>query len=69
MPTEAYRSSLADAVAKLLAIREQLFDATFQVAVTNELKEWSDSIPVGEVYTILSELLRYQRAATSPTYS
>jgi hypothetical protein len=47
MPTEAYRSSLADAVARLVAIREQLFDATFQVAVTNELKEWSDSIPVG----------------------
>jgi hypothetical protein len=57
MPTDAYRSSLTDAVARLLAIREQLFDTTFQVAVTNELKEWSDSIPVGEVYTIPSELL------------
>ena len=57
MPNEAYRNSLSDAVAKLLDIRELLFDATFQVAVTNELKEWSDSIPVGEVYTIPSELL------------
>ncbi|MGI4822603.1 MAG: hypothetical protein ACRYFV_15445 [Janthinobacterium lividum] len=57
MPAEAYQDSLSHAITTLLAIREQLFDVSFQVAVTNELKEWSDSIPVGEVYTIPSELL------------
>ena len=52
MSPEPYKQSLSDAVAKLMDIRELLFDVTFQVAITNELKDWSDTVDVGEVHTI-----------------
>ena len=57
MSPEPYKQSLSDAVAKLMDIRELLFDVTFQVAITNELKDWSDTVDVGEVHTISKELL------------
>ena len=57
MSPDPYKQSLTDAIAKLIDIRELLFDATFQVAITNELKDWSDTVDVGEVHTISKELL------------
>ena len=57
MSPDPYTQSLNEAVAKLIDIREVLFEATFQVAITNELKDWSDTVDVGEVHTISKELL------------
>ncbi|OGX88596.1 hypothetical protein [Hymenobacter glacialis] len=57
MSPDPYTQSLNEAVAKLIGIREALFEATFQVAITNELKDWSDTVDVGEVHTISKELL------------
>ena len=57
MILDPYKQSLTDAAAKLIHIRELLFDATFQVAITQELKDWSDTVEVGEVHTFSKELL------------
>ena len=57
MILDPYKQSLTDAAAKLIHIRGLLFDATFQVAITNELKDWSDTVEVGEVHTFSKELL------------
>ena len=57
MILEPYKQSLTDAAAKLIHIRELVFDAAFQVAITNELKDWSDTVEVGEVHTFSKELL------------
>jgi len=57
MSTDPYKQSLTDAAARLIHIRELLFDATFQVAIANELRDWSDTVEVGEVHTISKELL------------
>lgn len=57
MSPDPYKQSLTDAAARLVHIRELLFDATFQVAIANELRDWSDTVEVGEVHTISKELL------------
>ena len=56
MQLTPYKQALQDAVSTLVAIREQLFDTTFQVAVTGELKEWSDTVAVGESITMPKEV-------------
>ncbi len=57
MSPDPYKQSLTDAAARLIYIRELLFDATFQVAITNELRDWSDTVEEGEVHSISKELL------------
>lgn len=57
MSPDPYKQSLTDAAARLIHIRELLFDVTFQVAIANELRDWSDTVKVGEVHTISKELL------------
>jgi len=56
MDPNEYKESLQQAAAALVNIREQLFNTTFQVAITGELKEWSDTIPEGEQVTFSKEV-------------
>jgi hypothetical protein len=51
-----YRETLTETVTKLDDIRQQVFDLIFQVAITGELKEWSDSVPVGEFHNFTREM-------------
>lgn len=51
MESSEYKESLQQAATTLIAMREQLFHTVFQVAITGELKEWSDSIDVGDQVT------------------
>ena len=56
MESSEYKENLQQAAATLVAMREQLFHTVFQVAITGELKEWSDSIDVGEQITFSKEM-------------
>lgn len=56
METTDYKDSLQQAADALVGIREQLFNIVFQVAITGELKEWSDSIDVGDEVTFSKEI-------------
>lgn len=56
MDSTAYKESLQQAASALFNIRERLFNAVFQVAITGELKEWSDTITVGEQVTFSKEM-------------
>ncbi|GAB3840684.1 hypothetical protein [Hymenobacter jeollabukensis] len=56
MESTEYRESLQQAATALVGIRGQLFDLVFQVAITGELKEWADSIAVGEQVTFSKEM-------------
>ncbi len=57
MQANHYRETLIAAVDKLVAIRHEIFDLGFGVAVAGELKEWSDTVPIGEAHTITREIL------------
>lgn len=56
MQTDTYRETLTETVNKFVDIRQQVFDLLFQVAITGELKEWSDSVPAGEVHSFTREM-------------
>ena len=56
MDSTAYEESLQQAASALFNIREQLVNAIFQVAITGELQEWSDTITVGEQVTFSKEM-------------
>lgn len=56
MQIDNYRETLSETVTKLVDIRGQVFDLVFQVAITGELKEWSDSVPVGEFHNFTREM-------------
>lgn len=56
MQADHYRETLTETVTKLVDIRQQVFDLLFQVAITGELKEWSDSVPVGEFHNFTKEM-------------
>lgn len=51
-----YRAALQDSVLKLVKIRNEVFDLSFELAITGELKEWSDSVPVGEDHLFTREM-------------
>lgn len=51
-----YAAALRDSVLKLARIRNEVFDLSFTLAITGELKEWSDTVPVGEDHLFTREL-------------
>ncbi len=57
MSLSPYQESLSTSISRLCEIREQIFDMAFRTAITNELKDWSDTIDVGETVTFSKELL------------
>lgn len=52
-----YKESLSAAIALLIEVREQINEATFHVAVTGELKEWSDTMEEGDEIVMPKEVL------------
>src|SRR5690349_14649915 len=56
MQIDHYKETLSETVTKLVDIRGQVFDLLFQVAMTGELKEWSNSVPVGEFHNFTREM-------------
>jgi hypothetical protein len=56
MPTDDYRETLINSVNELINMRSALFDSAFRLAMAGELKEWSDSVPVGETITFTKDI-------------
>lgn len=58
MSKEAYRTGLISALEKMIEASNCLFDGAVSIALSGELKEWSDSVPEGEVHTFEFDLLK-----------
>lgn len=58
MDKETYRAGLISALEKMIEASNCLFDGAVSIALAGELKEWSDSVPVGEVHTFEFDLLK-----------
>lgn len=56
MAQNPYRETLQATLEKLVRMRGEIFDCLLQLAVTGELKEWADAVPVGECHTFSTEL-------------
>ncbi len=51
-----YKNSVIEAVKNLTEIREAIFLTVFNIAMAGELKEWNDSVEVGETYEFNKEI-------------
>jgi hypothetical protein len=53
-----YRAGLISALDKMIEANNCLFDGAVSIALSGELKDWSDTVPVGEVHTFEFDLLK-----------
>lgn len=56
MQSENYKASIIDTIKQLATIRSNLFDSIVEIGMQGELKEWNDSVPVGEEHFLSKEL-------------
>lgn len=52
MQTDNYRANLINALRNLRAVNESIFDSMVDIIMAGELKEWNDSVPIGEVHEL-----------------
>jgi hypothetical protein len=58
MQSSNYKESLAEALRTLVEVNERIYDSLIYIETQGELKEWNDSVPVGEVHQFDFELFR-----------
>ncbi len=58
MNKETYWTGLISALDKMIEANNFLFDGAVSIALSGELKDWSDTVPVGEVHTFEFDLLK-----------
>lgn len=50
MQTDNYRENLKEALKNLIEVNQSIFDSIIPISMQGELKEWNDSVPIGEVH-------------------
>ena len=58
MQAEQYRETLKDALKNLFEVNGKIYDSMIPIAMTGEMKEWSSSVPIGEVHNFDFELFK-----------
>ena len=58
MQSPNYKESLAEALRTLVEVNEGIYDLLIYIETQGELKEWNDSVSVGEVHQFDFELFR-----------
>lgn len=53
-----YRESLLNTACTLIDFAEELYDRIFEITMTGEMKEWSDTVPTGETIEISYDLFK-----------
>lgn len=50
MQSENYRENLSEALKNLVVVNESIFSSLISISMQGELKEWNDTISIGESY-------------------
>lgn len=50
MQTDNYRENLKEALENLISVNKSIYDSILPIAMQGELKEFNDSVPIGEVH-------------------
>lgn len=58
MQSDNYRIVLNDILKNLISVNEQLFSSMIDLAMQGELKEWNETVPVGESHHFDFELFK-----------
>jgi hypothetical protein len=58
MQSEFNRDSLKDALKNLVEVNGMIYNSLIPIAMTGELKEWNESVPIGEIHNFPFDLFR-----------
>jgi hypothetical protein len=50
MQPDNYKENLRNALQNLIKVNQSIFDSLISISMQGELKEWSDSVPIGEIH-------------------
>ncbi len=58
MQTENYRVNLKEALKNLIKVNESIYGSCIDISVQGDLKEWNNSVPIGEEHQFEFELFK-----------
>lgn len=64
MQDENYRTNVKDALRNLIKVNESIYGSIINIAMQGELKEFNDSVPIGETHQFNFDLFRNSGDAT-----
>ena len=58
MQTENYKENLKEALKNLIRVNDSIYSSIIDVSMQGDLKEFNDSVPIGEVHQFDFELFK-----------
>ncbi len=58
MQTTPYRENLYEALQNLIKVNHSLFESVVTLSMQGDLKEWNDTVPIGEIHQFDFELFK-----------
>ena len=58
MQTNSYKENVKEALKNLVRVNESIFNSIIDISLQGELKEWNDSVPIGEAHQFDFEIFR-----------
>lgn len=58
MQTDNYKSNLKSALENLIKVNESIFNSLIDISMQGDLKEWNDTVPIGEAHHFDFELFK-----------
>jgi len=58
MQTDSYRYNLKEALKNLIRVNESIYASIIDVSMQGELKEFNDTVPIGEIHQFDFELFK-----------
>ncbi|MEI2824286.1 MAG: hypothetical protein V9F02_12795 [Chitinophagaceae bacterium] len=58
MQTENYKENLKKALKNLIRVNESIFNSLIDISMQGDLKEWNDTVPIGETHQFDFELFK-----------
>lgn len=58
MNTDNYKENLKEALLNLISVNESIFNSLIDISMQGDLKNWNDSVPIGETHQFSFELFK-----------
>lgn len=58
METDNYKENLKEALRNLIIVNESIFNSLIDISMQGDLKEWNDTVPIGETHRFDFQLFR-----------
>jgi len=58
MQTDNYKENLKEALKNLIRVNESIFNSLIDISMQGDLKDWNDTVPIGETHQFDFELFR-----------